>query len=103
MPTTEITSTYPSSCSSRHSKHPPFIRHDREYREYGASESPFLWTPSPIPPLRWDARESIPLTTTAKHSSTSTRSGKVIVHNHNKGIEEGSAPSPSYAPSRSRY
>ena len=39
----------------------------------------------------------------AKHTSTSTRKGNVIIHNHNMGIEDASAPSPSsYGAARSR-
>ncbi|SPO06164.1 uncharacterized protein DNG_08853 [Cephalotrichum gorgonifer] len=47
--------------------------YEREYREYGA----------------------------AKHTSTSTQKGGVVVHNHNSGIEDLSAPSPSSYNSRS--
>ncbi|KAL2108477.1 hypothetical protein VUR80DRAFT_3754 [Thermomyces stellatus] len=73
MPSTIITSSTRPSSCSI--EHSGSVPYDREHREYGAT----------------------------KHSSTSTRCGNVIIHNHNKGIEEGSAPSPSYASSRSRY
>lgn len=39
----------------------------------------------------------------AKHTSTSTRKGNVVIHNHNMGVEDVSAPSPSsYGAARPR-
>lgn len=99
MPSTVITSTRPSSCASTRSGS---VAYDREYREYGASKSPCA---SPcLPPLRSHLPRYLTprttLTPSAKHTSTSTRTGGVVIHNHNKGIEDVSAPSPSYSRSR---
>lgn len=73
MPPTIITSANTSACSS--SRAPSKAYHSQEHREYGAT----------------------------KHTSTSTRKGNVVIHNHNMGIEDASAPSPSsYGAARSR-
>lgn len=86
MPSAIITSANTSACSSSRASSKAHNSH--EYREYGASKPPQLPTPNPT-------SEQPTNTHPAKHASTSIRKGNVVIHNHNMGIEDLSAPSPS--------